>query len=92
MLKDVNADPRRWVDSSRRVRVVEGWHPSAPSRVGYNLMVDGDWLGTFPSLDAAGVAAGDVETVGGPVAFRPDLAGGGRGRRALQVVPQVSSD
>jgi hypothetical protein len=92
MLKDVNADPRRWVDSSRRVRVVEGWHPSAPSRVGYNLMVDGDWHGTFASLEAAAVAAGDLDDVSGPVALRPDVPGGARGRRALHVVPQVSSD
>jgi hypothetical protein len=33
--------------------VIEGWHPSRPDRLGYNLMFDGDWIGTFESLDAA---------------------------------------
>jgi hypothetical protein len=92
MLKDVNADPRRWVDASRRVRVVEGWHPSQPSQVGYNLMVDGDWLGTFASLDAAAVAARDIDVASGPVTFRPDVPGGGRSRRALHVVPHAPTD
>ena len=55
---DVNRHPRRWMDRSTRVRVIEGWHPSQPDRVGYNLLVDGDWIGSFESLDsAAGEAA-----------------------------------
>jgi hypothetical protein len=33
--------------------VIEGWHPSRPDTVGYNLMCDGDWIGTFETLDAA---------------------------------------
>jgi hypothetical protein len=49
----VNRDPRRWVDRSSRVRVIEGWHPSQPDRVGYNLLIDGDWIGMFESLDSA---------------------------------------
>jgi hypothetical protein len=57
MLRDVNRNPRRWVDESRRILVIEGWHPCDPSTVGYNLKVDGDWLGTFPTLEGAGRAA-----------------------------------
>jgi hypothetical protein len=56
-LRDVNRSPRRWVDDSGRVRVIEGWHPSEPSRVGYNVKVDGDWLGTYGTLDGAATAA-----------------------------------
>lgn len=41
------------MDQSTRVRVIEGWHPSQPGRVGYNLLVDDDWIGTFDSLDSA---------------------------------------
>ena len=58
MSNDVNRNPRRWVDESGRVRVIEGWHPSRPSEVGYNLMVDGDWFGTFGSLEDAANSAG----------------------------------
>jgi hypothetical protein len=57
MLRDVNRNPRRWVDDSGRVRVIEGWHPSLPSQVGYNAKVDDDWLGTFETLDSAADAA-----------------------------------
>jgi len=57
MVRDVNRNPRRWMDRSARVRVIEGWHPSRPDGLGYNLMVDGDWIGTFESLDTAAVAA-----------------------------------
>ena len=53
----VNRNPRRWMDRSSRVRVIEGWHPAQPDRVGYNLLVDGDWIGTFESLDAAALEA-----------------------------------
>jgi len=60
MLSDVNRNPRRWADGSGRVRVIEGWHPSDPSRIGYNLVVDGDWLGTFETLQDAVREAGDV--------------------------------
>jgi hypothetical protein len=37
--------------------VVEGWHPSEPGRVGYNVLLDDSWLGTFESLDCAATAA-----------------------------------
>jgi hypothetical protein len=57
MSSEVNRNPRRWVDASGRVRVIEGWHPSEPSSVGYNVLVDGDWLGTFGTLDGATAAA-----------------------------------
>ena len=50
---EANRNPRRWMDQSARVRVIEGWHPSRPDRLGYNLVVDGDWIGTFDSLDNA---------------------------------------
>jgi hypothetical protein len=50
-------NPRSWTDESSRVRVIEGRHPSNPSRTGYNLKVDGDWLGTFATLDGAANAA-----------------------------------
>jgi len=56
-LSDVNKNPRRWVDESRRVRVVEGWHPSQPSAVGFNVKVDADWIGMFSTLDEAADAA-----------------------------------
>ena len=45
------------MDESGRVRVIEGWHPSQPSRLGYNVLVDDDWLGTFDTLDGAADAA-----------------------------------
>ena len=54
---DVNRHPRRWIDRGARIRVIEGWHPSRPHRVGYNLVVDGDWIGTFETLDEAADAA-----------------------------------
>ena len=54
---DVNRHPRRWMDRSTRARVVEGWHPSEPDRVGYNLLVDDAWIGTFESLDSAATEA-----------------------------------
>jgi hypothetical protein len=57
MLRDVNRNPRRWVDRSGRVYVIEGWHPCLPSQIGYNVKVDGDWLGTFETLDGAADAA-----------------------------------
>jgi hypothetical protein len=63
MVGDFNRNPRRWVDRSSRVRVIEGWHPSRPDGLGYNLLVDDDWIGTFESVDAAAVAAsGHVPT------------------------------
>jgi hypothetical protein len=72
MLRDVNQNPRRWVDESGRVRVIEGWHPSAPDQVGYNLMVDGDWCGTFATLDdAATEAAAHVDIVDEKAVLRP---------------------
>jgi hypothetical protein len=54
---EVNRNPRRWTDRSARVRVIEGWHPSQPTRLGYNLVIDGDWIGTFDSLDGAAETA-----------------------------------
>jgi hypothetical protein len=57
MPRDVNRNPRRWVDESGRILVIEGWHPSDPSTVGFNVKVDGDWLGTFETLEDAGHAA-----------------------------------
>jgi hypothetical protein len=63
MVRDVNRNPRRWMDRSSRVSVIEGWHPSRPDGLGYNLMVDGDWIGTFESLDtAASAASGHVRS------------------------------
>ena len=56
-MRDANRDPQRWVDESGRVRVIEGWHPSQPTRLGYNVLVDDDWLGTFETLDGAADAA-----------------------------------
>jgi hypothetical protein len=56
-MRDANRNPRRWVDESGRVRVIEGWHPSEPTRIGYNVLVDDDWLGTFDTLDDAAAAA-----------------------------------
>jgi hypothetical protein len=57
MTRAVNRDPKRWVDESGRVRVIEGWHPSQPTRLGYNVLVDDDWVGTFDTLDGAADAA-----------------------------------
>jgi hypothetical protein len=55
---DVNSNPRRWTDRSTKVRVIEGWHPSRPDRIGYNLLIDGAWIGAFDSLDGAAREAG----------------------------------
>jgi hypothetical protein len=78
MLRDVNRNPRSWVDESGRVRVIEGWHPSDPGRVGYNLIVDDDWLGTFATLDGAAIAAAghaDIKDIkDGKAALRPHPA------------------
>jgi hypothetical protein len=94
MLRDVNRNPRHWVDASGRVRVIEGWHPSEPSRVGYNLLVDDDWLGTFASLDEAATAAAacpDLE--GDEVALQPYPERGGRsGARARLRLVRPASD
>ena len=96
MLKDVNRNPRRWVDDTGRVRVIEGWHPSLPSQVRYNAKVDGDWLGTFDTLDgaadAAAVQAG-IEDRG--VVLRPyadPSAPGGQDRTGLRLVPPAPAD
>jgi hypothetical protein len=73
MLRDVNRNPRRWVDESRRIVVIEGWHPCQPADVGYNVKVDGAWLGTFETLDdaarAAAAASGSDDRT---VVLRPD--------------------
>ena len=89
MLKDVNRNPRRWVDQSRRVLVIEGWHPSEPSGVGYNVVMDGSWLGTFETLDgAAQAAAASSGTTGDKVALRPDGSGSaGNVETGLRLVP-----
>jgi hypothetical protein len=72
MLRDVNRNPRRWVDESGRVRVIEGWHPSAPSRVGFNVKVDADWIGTFGTLDDAVDAAADfLDVSASAIVLRP---------------------
>jgi hypothetical protein len=74
MLRDVNRNPRRWADESGRVRVIEGWHPSEPSQVGYNLILDDDWIGTFATLDDAATAATagtDATDADGRVVLRP---------------------
>jgi hypothetical protein len=56
-MREANRNPQRWADESGRVRVIEGWHPSEPSRLGYNVLVDDDWVGTFDTLDGATDAA-----------------------------------
>ena len=94
MLKDVNHNPRRWVDESGRVLVIEGWHPSAPSSVGYNLKVDGDWVGMFSSLEAAAAAAAVAWGAGaGMVELQledPEPTHGGE--TTLRLVPPPSDD
>jgi hypothetical protein len=90
MLRDVNKNPRSWVDESGRVRVIEGWHPSAPDQVGYNLVVDGDWFGTFGSVEDAATAAADcLDATDGPVVLHPDRPGGtsNPGLRLVQPPP-----
>ena len=72
MLKDVNREPRRWADRSQRVRVIEGWHPSQPSQIGYNLLVNGTWIGTFGTLeDAVAAATAHPRLRDGKVVLRP---------------------
>ena len=97
MLRDVNRNPRRWVDESGRVRVIEGWHPSEPGQVGYNLIVDGDWFGTFGTLDDAVTAAAACADINdGKVVLRPypDPRGpGGKSLRArLHLVPPLPDE
>jgi hypothetical protein len=94
MLRDVNRNPRRWVDESGRVLVIEGWHPSAPSDVGFNLKVDGDWLGTFESLEAAARAAGVPSGAAGrTVSLRPDPSGPeSTVKTTLRLVRPLSTD
>jgi hypothetical protein len=75
--------------------VIEGWHPSDPRNVGYNLMVDDDWFGTFGTLDGAATAAAayadieDGEVVLGPCPDSPEPGGQsiGTGLRLVQPVP-----
>ena len=69
-MSDVNQKPRQWADESGRV--IEGWHPSDPGRIGYNLMVDDDWFGTFGTLDDASTAAAACADLDdGRVVLRP---------------------
>ena len=95
MLKHVNRNPRRWVDSSRRVLVIEGWHPSAPSAISFNLLVDGEWLGSYETLDAAADAAtaSPELRVAGSVVLHLDHPGSAPGGgTALRLVPPVPPD
>ena len=97
MSRDVNRNPRRWVDGSGRVRVVEGWHPSLPSEVGYNLKVDGDWVGTFATLDGAADAAATFSGIEDRrVVLRPcphPSAPRGKGQdTGLRLVPRAAAD
>jgi hypothetical protein len=94
MLKDVNRNPRRWVDESGRVLVIEGWHPSAPSEVSFNLLVDGEWLGSYASLDAAADAATSSPELRAtrPVVLHLDRPGPAGGEPNLRLVPPVPSD
>jgi hypothetical protein len=91
MPRDVNHNPRRWVDESRRILVIEGWHPSQPSEVGYNAKVDGDWLGTFETLDGASrAAAAALGVKNRAVELRLDRAGvAGRVHTDLHLVRPV---
>lgn len=94
MLKDVNRNPRRWVDGSGRVLVIEGWHPSAPSSISFNVLVDGDWIGSFSTLEAAAAAAG-VGTGTGAGTVELQLEGpdpGDGGAPPLRLVPPPSDD
>ncbi|MGA8248763.1 MAG: hypothetical protein WB797_17785 [Nocardioides sp.] len=96
-MRDVNQNPRRWVDESGRVCVIEGWHPSAPSRVGYNLKIDGDWLGTFGTLEGATTAAtACAVTDGRDVVLRlyrdPRHSGRGPANPGLRVVGPAPDD
>jgi hypothetical protein len=83
------------VDESGRLRVIEGWHPSEPSQVGYNLVVDGDWFGTFGTLDAATTATAPHADIKGQEGCAPAVPGsrapGGRsigaGLHLVQPVP-----
>jgi hypothetical protein len=84
VIRGANHNPRRWTDATSKVRVIEGWHPSRPGRLGYNLIVEGEWIGTFETLDEAADAAtphlpsppqGDNR----PVALLPFIDPGSRG-------------
>jgi hypothetical protein len=59
--------------------VVEGWHPSRPDAVGYNLLIDGDWVGTYESLAEAADAAGESR----------QLRGAHRLERRIALLPQL---
>jgi hypothetical protein len=97
MLRDVNRNPRRWVDDSGRVRVIEGWHPALPCEVGYNVKVDGDWLGTFQTLASAAEAAAahegkkDRKVVLRPYP-RPSRSRGKVTDNGLHLVPPTPAD
>ena len=96
-MSDVNRNPRRWVDESGRVRVIEGWHPSLPSQVGYNVKLDGNWVGTFETLDrAADAAATCVGTEERKVVLRPYsdpwASGGMVNDTGLRLVPPAAGD
>jgi hypothetical protein len=95
MVSDVNRNPRRWVSDSGRVCVIEGWHPSDPSEVGYNLLVDGEWVGTFGTLeDATNSVGARAAARRGTVVLRPQTEAptlGGKPVRAdLHLAPPLS--
>jgi hypothetical protein len=95
MLKNINRNPRRWVDASRRVLVIEGWHPSAPGAVSFNLLVDGEWLGSYETLDGAADAATASPELrsASSVALHLDHPGAARGAETtLRLVPPVRPD
>lgn len=96
--REANRNPQRWADESGRVRVIQGWHPSQPTRLGYNVLVDDDWVGTFETLDGAAAAATSsarfrhLPLEGGQVVLSPVGDGQRRRRRPGAAGLRVVSD